>query len=853
MKLPLFSSLFALFYCFSLLAQPKKIYLAPDDHTDYMWTANEANYHKAFIQTLDYYIRQIDSTSNEPFEHQGKWNCDGSFWMYQYRKNKDKASFLKLINLVKKGNINFPLNPLVCLYGVAPTEAVVRSMYYAGSLEREFGLDINLAFTMEDQVLPLGLSSIFAGSGAKYSWRGICNCVTKVTCLHNRPNQMYWYKGLDDQKVLMKWYSFRLPNKLLGGYSEAYHIDKAIQECKDLMDDNPKYPYRMAAAFGKGGDDFMSLTNKFIVEAKEKSDSSHQIIVSNEVDFLAEFAKQYGENLPSETVSYGTEWGNSVASLAEVSATVKRSMEKLRSAEAMFSLVALKEPNFGKNLKELRETAWLASGLYFEHDWTADGKTISRSERASWQRKIAKQLKAYVDTLYALSFSHLEQKIARPKTKNQCFFVFNPLGWERNDVATFPYKGKHEDITILDRRTKKKVPHQLLEKKEGLYIQILAENVPALGYKVFEVAPLYAGKMTKKNAVPGLRLDKNVFENEFYKIELMQSGAMKSWFDKSQRKELIAKSITMTFNGLVPDSSIGIGEITLEESGPVSVLVRIETKSPLRKTTKIRLFQNSERVEIENTILQNFSKTTCYGFPLNFKKPEIWHEEVGAILNAKPVSKGGHYADSLSRLDWLTLNHFVDVSDSLGGVTISNRDAYFVKPGKSDIHFLDHSSAEIQVLAGGQIDAEYKLGIENQGGDSVLQNHFALRSYKGKFSPSKSMQFSLEHQSPLIVGMPMGKAGYPNSGFSLIRIEDPEILLWSVKPSEEGMENGLIVKAWNLSEQDKIFSISSPLEITKAKTCTHIETDIGPLVLSYKKLINPIGHHQMKSYRVFLK
>ena len=53
------------------------------------------------------------------------------------------------------------------------------------------------------------LASLWKGCGAKYSWHGICNCATQVQGLDNsREHEMYWYKGLDDQQVLMKWYSF---------------------------------------------------------------------------------------------------------------------------------------------------------------------------------------------------------------------------------------------------------------------------------------------------------------------------------------------------------------------------------------------------------------------------------------------------------------------------------------------------------------------------------------------------------------------------------------------------------------------------------------------------------------------
>lgn len=44
-------------------AQPiKRLYLANDDHTDYMWSANEAKYDSAFVRMLDFYLAQIKAT-----------------------------------------------------------------------------------------------------------------------------------------------------------------------------------------------------------------------------------------------------------------------------------------------------------------------------------------------------------------------------------------------------------------------------------------------------------------------------------------------------------------------------------------------------------------------------------------------------------------------------------------------------------------------------------------------------------------------------------------------------------------------------------------------------------------------
>ena len=319
-------------------AQQRKIYLAPDDHTDYMWSADEGGYRKAFLEMLDYYIKLNDSTANEPYPYQSKWNCDGSYWVYEYRQNRSPQQFAKLIDQVRAGRITVPLNTLPELTGIAPLEAIIRDMYFAGSLERKYGLDLDMVIEMEDQVLPLGLASLWAGSGAKYSWRGVCDCATKVTGLNARPHEIYWYKGLDDQKILMKWYSLKGDNRQPGGYAEARDPQKSILLCKDLMNTS-KYPYQISGAFGKGWDDVKTTTSEFLRAAKANSDSEYQVIVSNETDFFKDFESAYGSALPSESVSYGsTEWGNSLASLAAVSAGVKRSVEKLRTAEAMFVL-----------------------------------------------------------------------------------------------------------------------------------------------------------------------------------------------------------------------------------------------------------------------------------------------------------------------------------------------------------------------------------------------------------------------------------------------------------------------------------------------------------------------------------
>ena len=831
----------------SIWAQQKKIYLAPDNHTDYMWSDDEESSKMAFLETLDYYIRVNDSTSNDIYPYQSKWNCDGSYWVYEYQKNRNTQQFSKLINQIREGKITIPLNTLPELSGVAPLEAILRDMYYAGSLERKYGLDLDLVVEMEDQVLPLGLSSLWAGSGAKYSWRGVCDCATKVTGLYSRLHEIYWYKGLDDQQILMKWYSIVGDNKQLGGYAEARDPQKSILLCKNLMNAS-KYPYLIAGAFGKGWDDLKTTTSEFMEIAKANSDSDYQIIVSNETDFFRDFEKSYGSVLPSESVSYGSsEWGNSLASLADVSAGVRRSVEKLRTSEALYTIVALKNKDFGTGLNEIRQMAWLGCGLYFEHDWTADG-SITKKQRSDWARKMAGRLSCYVDTLYNLSITRLGEMIKAPENSGEAFFVFNPLGWLRTDYSDYCYSGP-ADIKVIDLSSSAEVPFQFIIKKNVKYLRILAKDVPSLGFKSFEIRKSSGARTFTQAAT----VKDSIIENAHYRITLSPQGVITSLVDKDNSNRECIKSINNLFaNDLGSHGGISGSPLKVENAGPVSVTLKAESYKPLKHVSKVTLFGFNERIELENYLEQNIgSDPVTYAFSFNLEAPVIRNEEAGAILKARQQSEGGNYADSICRLDWLAMNHFADLSDKNSGMIISNRDAIFMKTGNSTIKWLDPKTPQISVLAGGQIDAP-GLGIVNQDGDSYFENFFALRTTRNGFDAAAAMKFSMEHQNPLVAGTIKGQSGYDAKSFSLFEVTDPKVLVWALKPAEEGIDNGIILRVWNMSDQDEDFVISSSSLIKKCKMTTHIETDISDLAPDEGKLKLKIGHNRLQTYRIFL-
>lgn len=823
------------------LAQPQKLYLANDDHTDYMWTADETAYRRSFLKMLDYYQDINEQTANLPAAYQNRWNCDGSYWLWEYEKNRTPRQFQRLMGQVKAGKITVPYNTLIGCYGAVPTEAVLRGMYYAGSLERRFNLKLDLALAMENQGLPLGLASLWAGSGVKYSWRGVCGCATKFDLkgLGNRPHELYWYNGLDSSRVLMKWYSLsRNNNRSLGGYAEFRQIDTTLRACAALFD-TPAYPYRIIGAFGRGWDDLETLDDQLPRLAQTHTTPTRQVIVSNESDFFKDVEKTYGPKLPTETVAYGNEWDLYSASMSELSATVRRSVEKLRAAEAMATLVGLTNDQFARDLDSLRQTAWTALGLYWEHDWTADGP-VKRPVRAAWQRKIAGQITAYVDSLHSRSQRGLGGLIRGGAERR--FYVFNPLGWTRTDVCDYPFADE-APVRVIDVTTNGEVPSQRVLLDGKTYLRVLARDIPSVGYKVFAIRP---GTPTAPANAPTAQ--RNGLSNAFFTLTVTPQGVITSLIDKTNgNRECVALVNGRYLNDLGAGAD-STGELVVENAGPVSVTLRATGRTPLAHTSRITLYREVPRVAIHNQITQNFGGSLTWAFSCKLPPAEVWHEEVGAVIKARLQPDGGHYSPVNARYDWLTLNHFADFTAPDFGITLSNADCAFMKIGNSTDSTLDPNPTQISVLAGGQVDGP-NLGIPNQGGDSLFTQRFALGTHQA-FDASQAMRFSLEHQNPLVAGTVTAGNSYPATTYSLLTVSDPSVLLWSVKPAEEGIGQGLIARLWNQAPTAKTITLRTTPKLRSASQATHVETDLSPVALTNGALVTGIKPNALQTYRL---
>ncbi len=823
-------------------AQTNRIYLAPDDHTDYLWSGHVSDYETWIPQMLDHYLDLNDATAGNAVPYQHKWNCDGYYWVDIFKRNRPAAQFNRLIGQLQSGKMTVPLNALVVTHGGNTTEGVIRGSIYAGKLERQYGFDIPIAISMENQTQPLGLASLWAGMGAQYSWKGVCGCATQVTGLGSRSKEIYRYTGLDGQNVLMKWYSLTY-NQGLGGYAEAFVPNTAVDQCLAKINTAP-YPFTVAGAFGRGWDNPFTLDSSFPAVAQNRSNATTQCHVSNMKDFFQDFEATHGASLTSQSLSFGNEWDLDCASIAEVTARVRRGIERLRGAEAVATLAARYDPAVWSSLDSLRERAMIAIGLYWEHNFGIGG-VADANERATWERGLEATITTYSNTLLTNALASLGSQI--PSGGELRYVVVNPLGHTRTDVADLLYSGALP-VQVVDRTTMTAVPSQTIFKNGQQFIRILASNVPSAGYKVYTVQAGSPPALPNTATLIG-----HTFESDRYAISMSGEGVVTSLVDKLGGNTEYVTTVGGRFmNDLGAGTSPG-GDKVLENNGPVSATVHTTGVLPLDHEMRITLYKDLDRIDIEDRITENFNATHYWTFCVQVGLPIIRHEELGAILKAKLSTSGGHYSTQNARYDHLSVGHFADISNEVygNGVTFSTLGPAFFKLGSSTASLLDQNSNQINFVAGGNFQGSGP-GIPDQHGDTQFNSSFSLRPHATFFDQVNAMRGALEHQNPLIAGVctGTGTAPYPATSFSLLTSTDPDVLLWALKPAEEGIAAGVIVRYWNVSNSSRSTDISSPVGLVAAQSVTHIETNIQPLSLNAGVLTAAFTQQQMRSFRL---
>ena len=825
--------------------QAHEVYLMNSNHTDYNWNATAAEYDVLMMAELGYYLDQIQDTAGNPAHEQSRYTADNWWWLYLY-ENRRPGRFPELVSAIKSGHITIPLNPFVTLYGAMPTEAVVRAGYYPGRMERQYGLSFPMAENTENHTNPWGLASIWAGSGVRYGWKGVCGCVQSAP--DRQDAELFYWQGPDKKSILFKWYELLGSSEDWGGYSEAREnlgnpndLDFAISRTKNRM---PGIGF--TGLFGAGWDDVEWKNSQVVdaVVAYNDSGSSDKAIVSNGIDFFAALeASGQTSSLDILQGGWGNDWDMWPASLAERTSRNRRALELLRTAELLAAWVHSYDDTFWPPVRNDIEEGLVSLWKYFEHGWdvTAGGPSLEQmqADKEKWTRNFENAV------VGAITDAESRLKTLFDTNSQDRLAVFNPLGFDRTDFADLQVSN-NGPFRVVDLASGAEVPSQVIQRNGQSYLRFLAADVPSLGFRLFRL--LASSPASRPDAAVVDPVAKSI-ESDLYRVVLGDRGQLLVALDKKPQGRELARGS----DGLGDYGSGTVVSVSAENVGPVSATLKMTLSNPAREV-RVTLFKTVDRIEIEHAILENETGDQTITFHSRLAGSQIRFEEIGAIARPGFKNEGGDFLQG-TRTGRMTLNHFVDFAQSDYHMVLSNWDAFAMQVNDSDEiaqgfeHEFDLTGDRVHVVV---MERQSGAGTTDQGGDDFFLNRFAVRGVSGSFKAAEAMRTSLAHQNPLfVVALPRRQNGpiSTNTG-SLLSISANNVVVTAFKPAEDDGA-GYLARLWELNGNGTLLNIdASAIGAQSAWQTSLVETDMVPVLVDSGTVQNRMDANEMRAFRI---
>jgi alpha-mannosidase len=787
--------------------RPWKIFLLPHSHGDIGYSDLQRVVEKKHWAYIEEAISLARKTADYPPEARFKWNVEILWAVESYLAAASEDERREFIDAVRQGSIGlqaFLVNPLT---GIFHPEELYHLTDYARRLSRQYGLNIDSAMISD---IPGSLWSIvptLSQAGVKYYSSGP-NFIpfmadggdrigTFLRTWGDRP--FYWLSPSGREKVLLwvagKGYSW-FHGLNLGQLSRAGE-SPIIGYLGDLEKNN--YPYDMVQVrYTIGGDNGPPDPElpDFVRSWNEKY-ASPRLCIATSSQMFAEFEDKYGSELPVLKGDLTPYWEDGALSTIRETVLNRHSANTLVQAETLW---AMRPPEEFPGEKFYQ--AWRQVILFDEHTWGAHN-SVSEPDHPDvvdqWAYKQAFALKGA-----ELAQELLTQALDPGSRKGNitAVDVFNTNSWPMTGLVTIPAAWTNERIRIRDEQDKD-APSQRLSSGDLCF---LAREVPPLGAKRYFFSSRGAESQSDLSVFP------NRLANKLLSVTLdSATGGISQLRSLPLGVDFVEKNDTFSLGeylyvpGRNPASALRAGppEIRLVEKGPVVASLLVESGAPgcSQLVREITLIQDTDWVFISNSFNKEKvrdKESIHFAFPLSIPKGDLRFDIGWGVIRPEEDQLPGACKDFLYAHNW------ADISSPEYGLNWVTLDSPLVEPGAMTDESLGTSGTRIwktrlspgqklfSYVANNYWHTNYKA---DQEGWVTLR--YAIRPH-GKFDAAEAKRFGLKLSRPLVAA-PTDPSSPPPT--SLFRIESPDVVVTSLRPSEDG--RALMIRLYNASAENR--------------------------------------------------
>ena len=836
-----------------------QVFMIPIAHHDLGYTDTIEGVLRKYCRIYEDVLRFCDETEDWPEESKFRYMVEESWSIQHFIENSSEETLEKLAKYIKEGRIEVPALFGNEISGLCSHEELIRLMYPSFRIHRKYGAPIRTASITDVPGLSWGLPTVLAGAGVKYFFAGLPTYFRwhqahispdihtfwdedAVMREHGRPDAFHW-QGPDGEKVLVYYQGS------YGCWSPHSYQDvlDGLPRMLNAMDEKGcPFSVMRYGGYGCGDNTSTDIVVSHVAREWNSKWTYPKLIVSTNSMFFEELEKECQDLRVFSGELPHTDYAVGAISTAKETGINRITHDKLHSAEK-FATIASLLGDYPSLIDDI-STAYDNMLLYDEHTW-GKARQVGYEQDFAWSEKAqyAYRASSMAESILSGSTGRVANSISLKK-EGQHIIVFNSLSFQRTDLVNVPNLLVKGPFDLIDEETGQEEPYQVIEldspqapvpHSAGRYargqfnnpelfnLAFLAENVPALGYKTYRIAPKEEDSSFSSEVVVG---ERNL-ENRFFKVALNpQTGAIESIYDKELSREIVDKDAPHKLNQLIArwvksgeEESPEKVEIRRGQSGPIygSLIVSGQGAGCPQLTQEIILYDRIKRIDLANRVLKDSTPMmeAYFAFPFKMDNPNFRFEGSNSVIEPLADQFPG------SNSNYYSVQHWADVSDREVGVTFSPIDAHLIEFGGlwpcyvSQAHHgvtpLDFGSDFVKpddVTKGHMysyvIDSNFRTNFQPvQQSDMLFR--YSITTHKGDWREGRPRDFGWAIGNPLIPVCVNGKKeGMLGKKMSFCQVDKPNVLLLTLKQAENG--DGIIVRLIETEGLDCTATVTLP-------------------------------------------
>lgn len=539
----LFAVAFLVFAAFSVSAQPRKmtVYLVQHVHTDIGYTKPQTEILSEHLRYIDYALDYCDATASYPDDARFRWTCEASWAVDEWLRVRPKEQVERFLEYVRQGRIEVT----AMFFNMSELSGEGNYRRYLEPLKRfkELGIPVKTAMQNDVNGVAWCLADLLPGLGVKYF--SIGSNATRAVVPFGLPTVFRWEAPSGSSLI-----SYRSDHYHTGNHWGIHEGDMEKFEGKlnayleDLEKKGYSYPWVAVQYSGFLTDN--SPPNFAECDLIKEWNATHEwpkLRSATISEFLSLVDEEYGDSLPVYRAAFPDYWTDGFGSAARETAASRKTQADASVVEGLLSMALLGgeagAAGYASELSEIRKDLL----FYDEHTFGASESIRDPhcdNSEVQWAEKSAYVWEALKNTqmMYETASGLLQGRLYRSSCPTVTFF--NTLGVPRSTLATIFIDKTLAPVgtpfELVDEKGHALAVQQESVRREGRYFTVWAEDIPALGYKTYEIR---LGSGSVHVAEPA-SWDGKTIESEAYRLEFdFAKGGISSLYDKELGRELI--------------------------------------------------------------------------------------------------------------------------------------------------------------------------------------------------------------------------------------------------------------------------------------------------------------------------